>query len=118
MKRVNTRALIRRILLLILLISLIAGAGGVYVFLRQRALEAAAANARLMLVTALAVRGYTNDQVVPVLNKLPADTFYKMTVPSYAAHSVYRSVQATYPAYTYREPALNPTNPDDRPTPF
>jgi protein-histidine pros-kinase len=118
MTKVSTRGLIRRILLLILVTSLVAGAGGVYTFLRQRALEQAVANARLMLVTAVAVRSYTNDFIVPVLERLPADKFYKMTVPSFAAHSVYRAVQATYPAYTYRESALNPTNPDDRPTSF
>ena len=118
MSTVSTRGLIRRILLMILVVSLITGTGGVYVFLRHRALESAAENARLMLVTALAVRSYTNEFVVPVLQKLPADQFYKMTVPSFAAHSVYRTVQSAYPAYTYREPALNPTNLDDRPTPF
>jgi hypothetical protein len=118
MTRVSIRGHIRRILLLILVTSLIAGAGGVYYFLRQRALETAAKNAGLMLVTAVAVRSYTTDFIVPVLEKLPADKFYKMTVPSFAAHSVYHAVQSTYPGYTYREPALNPTNPDDRPTSF
>ena len=118
MAKVNTRGLIRRILLSILVLSLIAGAGGVSLFLRQRALDAATNDARLMLVTAVAVRSFTSEHVEPALDKVQPGGFTKVTVPSFAAQTVYRAVQAVYPAYTYREPALNPTNPQDRPTPF
>lgn len=114
----STRGLIRRILASILILSLIAGAGGIYFILRHRALEAAADKARLMLVTALAIRAYTTEQIQPDLPQFTTDKFHAATVPSFAAQTVYRKVQTNFPAYTYREPALNPTNPADRATPF
>jgi HAMP domain-containing protein len=107
-----------RILLSIFVLCLIAGAGGFYALLHYRALQSAAGNARLLLTTAVAIRSYTSEQVLPNLEKLPGDRFYEETIPSFAAQSIYRRVQASYPAYTYREPALNPTNPSDRPTAF
>ena len=37
-------------------------------------------------------------------------------MPAFAAQNVFERVQKVNPAYSYREPALNPTNPNDRPT--
>ena len=39
-------------------------------------------------------------------------------MPAFAAQTVYRSIQDAYPGYTYREPALRPTNPQNLPSPF
>jgi protein-histidine pros-kinase len=35
-------------------------------------------------------------------------------VPSFAAQTTFKDVQARFPDFTYREPTLNPTNPTDR----
>ncbi|HXW24687.1 MAG TPA: DUF3365 domain-containing protein [Xanthobacteraceae bacterium] len=114
----STQGVVRRILIPILVVSLVVGAGGAYYLLRYRALETATKTARLMLTTALAIRGYINDRVQVDLPQFTAEKFHQATVPSFAAQTVYRQVQTGFPAYSYREPALNPTSPSDRATPF
>ena len=71
-----------------------------------------------LLTTATAIRSYTDTNVAPSLKAASADSFHVETVPAFAAQTVYRTVQGSYPGYTYREPALKPTNPSDLPTPF
>jgi HAMP domain-containing protein len=110
-------ATIRLILIPIFVAVLIVGAGGGYLLLRSHAIVRATEDARLVLNTATAIRAYTQDQVLPELSKAPADQFYKTSVPAFAAQNIYKRVQDINPAYTYREPALNPTNLNDRPTP-
>ena len=117
-RMLSASGLVRRILLVIFLFSLAGGAGGFFMVLRQRALQGAANEARLLLTTALAVSDYTDENLFPLLDKLPTDRFYEQVVPFHVAQAVFRKVQALYPAYSYREPALNPTSLDDRPTPF
>ncbi|HET6307620.1 MAG TPA: DUF3365 domain-containing protein, partial [Rhodopila sp.] len=107
-----------RILISILLLALLAGVGGFYVLLQDRALRQAASEARILLASAQAVRGYTADHITPEISRLPADEFHEITVPSFAAQTVFRTVAKSFAAYTYHEPALNPTAPSDRATPF
>ena len=114
----STGGLIRRILLTIFVLSLLGGAGGFFVLLRNRALQTAASQARLLLTTALAVSDYTDEMVFPLLDALPTERFYDQVVPFHAVQAVFRRVQALYPASSFREPVLNPTSLDDRPTPF
>jgi len=78
----------------------------------------AAAEARILLTSAVAIRGYTADNILPKLSRLPAEEFHAETVPSFAAQAVFRAVARSYPSYTYREPALNPTSPADLAKPF
>lgn len=73
-------------------------------------------NAELMMEAALATRGYTIDEVRPLLKLDPQGTFLPQTVPSYAAHQTFARLNAKFPNYTYREATLNPTNPRDRAT--
>jgi len=40
--------------------------------------------------------------------------FLPQTVPAYGATTTFAKLRARFPEYTYREPALNPTNPQDR----
>ena len=71
-------------------------------------------NARIMMTAANAIRNYTAKELGPLL---PADRdgkFVPETVPAYAAQTNFKDVQAAFAGYTYREPALNPTNPSDR----
>lgn len=72
----------------------------------------------LMLIGAMrSVREYTSTQVAPLLaDKLKASpTFIKETVPAFSASSVFEKFRKD-PAYaplTYKEAALNPSNPQN-----
>jgi protein-histidine pros-kinase len=71
-------------------------------------------NARIMMSAANAMRHFTSDQIVPLSANAPGGKFIPASVPSFAAQTTFKDVQAEFPDYTYREPALNPTAPDDR----
>src|SRR5271166_4581906 len=114
----DIRSIIRRILLSVFLLSLIAGTGTFYFVLHDRAVRQAEEQARTLLATALAVRGYTTDHLLPILSQLPGAGFHEETVPSFAAQTVFRALAGQSSGYTYREPALNPTSPADRPSAF
>jgi protein-histidine pros-kinase len=114
----DIRSIIRRILLSVFLLSLIAGTGTFYFVLHDRAVQQAEEQARTLLATALAIRGYTTDHILPKLSELPSATFHEETVPSFAAQTVFRTVGDQATGYTYREPALNPTSPTDRASAF
>ncbi len=73
-------------------------------------------NARIMMSAADAVRQYTDQQVAPLLGMESGGKFMTASVPFFAAVTVFKGVQTQFPDYTYREPALNPTNPADRAT--
>jgi protein-histidine pros-kinase len=67
-----------------------------------------------MLQSAIAVRGYTIQEVRPLLALQQKRQFLPQTVPAYAAHRYVHQLQKQYPDYSYREATLNPTNPADR----
>lgn len=71
-------------------------------------------NARIMLETALAVRGYTVGQVKPLLAPLMGDRFLPQSVPAYSATEIFNALREDHPEYTYKEATLNPTNPRNR----
>jgi len=115
----SLESLIRRILLSVFALAALAGAGGFYLVLHDRAMRQAEQDARILLGSALAVRQYTDSHVAPLVAELPpAGSFHEEMVPSFAAQTVFRTVTGMASAYTYREPALNPTSPNDRATPF
>lgn len=70
--------------------------------------------ADMLLQTALAVRGYTVDEVAPALQGMQDGKFHAAQVPSFAAQGAMRRVAQKFPDYAYRESSLNPTNPNDR----
>src|SRR5450759_2725953 len=70
--------------------------------------------ARIMMQSALATRGYTNKQIQPLLAPRLADEFLPQSVPSYSATEIFNNLRESNPEYTYKEAALNPTNPRDR----
>ncbi len=70
--------------------------------------------ARIMMESALATRGYTNKQIKPLLAPRLADEFLPQSVPSYSATEIFNNLRENNPEYTYKEAALNPTNPRDR----
>jgi protein-histidine pros-kinase len=112
------RALIRRILLPIFIVSLLAGAGGLYLLLYSEAIRQAEQEARIMLSSARAVGEYTETHILPKLTAASPNTFEQEQVPFYASRTVFRSVTGKAALYTFRFPTYNPTNLDDRPTPF
>ena len=84
--------------------------------LQQNAREEVLDKARIMRESALAMRSYTVDDIRPLLSTLSQDQFLPHTVPSYAAQANFRKVSEKFSDYSYKEAALNPTNPADRAT--
>ena len=67
-----------------------------------------------MMTAANAIRKYTAQELEPLLPMERDGKFVPETVPAFAAQTNFKKVQATVPGFTYREPALNPTNLSDR----
>jgi HAMP domain-containing protein len=118
MERVDIQGLVQRILLSIFAVALVAGIGGFYLLLRNAALTQAEKEARILLSSALAMRDWTSSALVPKLSLLPDTEFHPEAVPAHVAQVVFRNVSGKAGAYSYRELALNPTNPADRAAPF
>jgi HAMP domain-containing protein len=62
------------------------------------------------------MRSYTAEQLDPLLEgtEQRSRRFIPQTIPFYSATEVFNYLRKTYPAYTYKEAALNPTNLRDR----
>ena len=80
----------------------------------RNAREEVSRNAGLMMETALAVRGYTIDQVRPHLDLQLMRAFLPQSVPAFAASETMNQLRKRYPDYFYKEATLNPTNPRNR----
>jgi protein-histidine pros-kinase len=85
-----------------------------YGFLQRNARGEVLAQAQLMMEAAAAMRTYTNDQIKPLVGVRRSSEFHAQWVPAYAATQVFSNLRLKYPAYTYKEATLNPTNPRDR----
>lgn len=72
--------------------------------------------AAIMITAASAIRDYTAKEIKPLLADQLKVRFLPHVVSSWAAQTNLRAVSAQFPAYTYKEAALNPTNPADRAT--
>jgi HAMP domain-containing protein len=84
----------------------------VYDNARREVLQEAA----IMMAQATAIRDYTTKEIEPLLADQLKVRFLPHTVPSWAAQTNLRALAAQFPDYTYKEAALNPTNPADRAT--
>lgn len=84
--------------------------------LQENARNEVQRSAGLMMESALSVRKYTVDQIRPELIKQLDEVFLPQTVPAYAATEVFAELHKKYPAFSYKEATLNPTNPRDRAT--
>ena len=69
--------------------------------------------AGLMMDSALAVRGYTIEEIDPLLSGQMERAFLPQTVPAYAATQSFNKLHEKNPDYAYKEATLNPTNPRD-----
>ncbi len=87
-------------------------------FLLDSAKRQVLQQAELMSASASATKDYTDQQVSPILEQTPQhlNTFLPQAIPFYAATVTFNYLRKTYPDYTLREAALNPTNLSDRAT--
>jgi hypothetical protein len=105
-----------------LILLVVFGAGGIlicelaYSFLISNARREVLAQGDLMMTSNGAVRDYTAKDLKPLLEQNPRHKvrFLAETVPFYAATTTFNNVRKSYPDYSYKEAALNPTNPEDR----
>lgn len=105
---------------LVMLVALAIGIGLAY-FTSKRILENNAKhevllNADIMMEMAKGIRGYTVDEVKPIIQAGGHDDFIKQTVPAYAATRNFDRLRERFPEFTYQEATLNPTNPKHRAT--
>jgi methyl-accepting chemotaxis protein len=84
-----------------------------YELLHRNAREEVLRNAGVMMEAALSMRGYTVGKVRPLLPYDP-DKFLPESVPAFAATEIMGLLRKKYPDYSYKEAALNPTNPRNR----
>ena len=84
-----------------------------YELLHRNARDEVLRNAGVMMEAALSMRGYTVGKVRPLLPYDP-DKFLPESVPAFAATEIMHLLQKKYPDYSYKEAALNPTNPRNR----
>ena len=87
-----------------------------YSVLQKHAREEVLSHAGMMMEAAMAIRGYTVKEIRPLLTLQMKREFLPQSVPSYAATQNFEALREIYPEYTYKEAALNPTNPRDRAT--
>jgi HAMP domain-containing protein len=87
-----------------------------YRVVNDNARREVAHEAAIMITQATAIRNYTAKEIKPLLIDQMKVRFLPHTVSSWAAQTNLREISAQFPDYTYREAALNPTNPADRAT--
>ncbi len=85
-------------------------------FLEENARQQTLQQAKLMISSARSTRDYTDQELDPLLKTVPESSkrFLPQTIPFYAATVTFDHLRKDYPDYTYKEAALNPTNPRDR----
>ncbi|AGI67933.1 putative DUF3365 family protein [Octadecabacter antarcticus 307] len=105
--------LVRRATVLVFAVAIIAGSATFYLFFNAATMKHVEDEARTLLSLAVAARNYTIDNITPLLGQLPDTNFNPEQVPSFAAQTLFRKLISDGSNYTYREAALNPTNPAD-----
>ncbi len=103
---------------LVLLLAFVIGLGlAAYLsdqLLKQNAREEVLQNARIMMESAMGARAYTVQRIQPLLTLQMKREFRPETVAAFAAGQSFQALREKFPEYTYKEAALNPTNPNDR----
>lgn len=102
------------IILLVFALGFVASAYLVREVLIENAKQEVALNAGIMMAAAKSARSYTVDEIRPLLHQLKKDEFLPQTVPAYSATESMKRLRKTFPDYTYKEAALNPTNPEHK----
>lgn len=85
-------------------------------FLSENARGQVLGQARLILEYGQSTRKYTSERIRPLLDRFQREkeAFYPESVPAFSAIRTLSTLHESFPDYSYREPALNPTNPADR----
>jgi protein-histidine pros-kinase len=105
-----------------LILVLLFGAGGLLIlhlarnFLMNNAQRQVLQEAELMMAGARSIRDYTSSELAPLLEQNPQHRirFLAQTVPAYGATVSFNRLRESYPDYSYKEAALNPTNLQNR----
>ena len=84
--------------------------------LKENAREEVLQSAGIMMESALSARTYTAEQIKPLLTLQMKRAFRPETISAYAARETFKALRVKFPEYTYKESALNPTNPNNRAT--
>lgn len=84
--------------------------------LQKNAREEVLHTAGIIMQSALSTRSYTIEEIRPLLTVQMKRGFLPQSVPAYAATSNISRLRKLYPDYSYKEAALNPTNPASRAT--
>ena len=104
------------VLFMVFLVSLVITGLISYRMLQHNARDEVIQNAGIMMQAAFSMRGYTVQQVKPLLEMQLQRVFLPQSVPAYAATEIFNMLRTNYADYTYKEATLNPTNPRDRAT--
>src|SRR4051794_30033326 len=78
--------------------------------LQKNAREETLQSARVLMQSAMAARGYTAGQIVPLLQARLQYEFLPQSIPSFAATEQLGQLLKQYPDFSYKEATLNPTN--------
>lgn len=87
-----------------------------YTFLIGNARNQVMNEAKLMLASAESIRQYIAKDISPLVEENPRHevNFLPEAVPFFGSTVTFNNLRKSYPEYTYKEAALNPTNPEDR----
>jgi HAMP domain-containing protein len=102
------------IILLVFIAGFAASAYLVKQVLIENAKQEVELNAGIMMAAARSARSYTVEEIRPLLHQLDSNEFLPQTVPAYSATESMKRLRKTFPDYTYKEAALNPTNPEHK----
>lgn len=106
------------LVLLVVFAGALAATGAIsWNLVQQNAREEVSYNAKLLIDSASAVRTYTLKRIYPLLLTQVKYEFRPEMVSAFSAIEVLkilREVNPDYKQFLYREPALNPTNPENR----
>jgi len=103
-------------MLVAFLVGLALAAGMSWRIVHENARREVLQEAAIMMAQASAIRDYTAKEIETLLADQIKVRFLPHTVPSWAAQTNLHTMEKQFPDYTYKEAALNPTNPADRAT--
>ena len=84
-----------------------------YDLLHRNARDEVLRNAGVMMEAALSMRGYTVSQLRPLI-PYSNEVFHPQSVPAYSATEIMGALRKKYTDFSYKEAALNPTNPRNK----
>ncbi len=84
-----------------------------YDLLHKNARDEVLRSAGVMMEAALSMRAYTNTQIRPLI-PYSEEIFHPQSVPAYSATEIMSALRKKYSDYSYKEAALNPTNPRNK----